>query len=412
MHVGKKDKNGKRDEAEGSVSDAETSHGSFKGIDLSHLSTITSPSISSFASTPIASLASTPISSLVSTPIASLVSTPISSLMSSPISISSTPMSSLMVSSMPSYASVIGDYSKMGLWADQEFVSSVKSFDDEVAELRKQVDSQALALSKQKSSAKAKEGKIVELQKSIDELNAKIQLQFLLGRVHPAAQRELLVSEKFREQFVQQDETPAVVLSVDIRRSTELMLKARTPQAFASFVTTLCGDMMRIITEHFGVFDKFTGDGVLAFFPEFYSGPDAVFYAVEAADRCHASFQQHYQQFRRSFTSVLTDTGLGIGLDYGPVHMVQIAGGITVVGAPVVYACRLGSAPPNVTLANQPAYEVLSDRCGSSCFIEETTLEIKHEGSMLAYAVRRNGREYAPAQPAWLKDSAPGKKKG
>jgi class 3 adenylate cyclase len=397
-------KKGKGEEPEKDVSSSETSVssaesgvvvGSLKAKSISGYSTLTSPSISS----------------LISTPFSSLAGTPISSLMTSAISISSTPISSLGVSSIPSYVSGLGDYSKIGLWADQEFVSSVKSFEDEVAELRKQVESQALALSKQKSSAETKEGKIAELQKSFDELNAKLQLQFLLGRVHPAAQRELLNSETFREQFVQPDETPAVVLSVDIRRSTELMLKARTPQAFADFVTTLCSDMMRIITEQFGVFDKFTGDGVLAFFPEFYSGPDAVFYAVEAADKCHASFQQHYQQFRRSFTSVLTDTGLGIGLDYGPVHLVQIAGGITVVGAPVVYACRLGSAPPNVTLANQPAYEVLSDRCGSSCFIEERILEIKHEGSMLAYAVRRNGREYAPAQPAWLKDSSSGKKK-
>jgi class 3 adenylate cyclase len=344
--------------------------------------------------------------SLISTPVSSWVSTPMSSLVTSQSVFSSPTISSLAYTPASSLVYGVGDYTKIGLWSDKEFLNSVKSFDDEVVELKKQVESQALAISKQKNSTKAKEGQIAELKESIEELNAKIQLGFLLGRVNAAAQRELLNSDKFREQFVQPVETPAIVMSVDIRRSTELMLKARRPQAFADFVTTLCADMMRIITDHFGVFDKFTGDGVLAFFPEFYSGPDAAFYAVEAADKCHASFRQHYQQFRTSFTSVLTDTGLGIGLDYGPVHLVQIAGGLTVVGAPVVYACRLASAPPNITLANQPAYEILSERSSSICFIEERTLEIKHEGPMLAYAVRRNSREYTPELPSWLKESS------
>ena len=38
------------------------------------------------------------------------------------------------------------------------------------------------------------------------------------------------------------------------------------------------------ITDSYGVFDKFTGDGILAFFPEFFSGPDAGFLAIRAAD--------------------------------------------------------------------------------------------------------------------------------
>jgi class 3 adenylate cyclase len=188
------------------------------------------------------------------------------------------------------------------------------------------------------------------------------------------------------------------------------MLKARNAEAFADFITTLCADLMNIITEQFGVFDKFTGDGVLAFFPDFYTGDDAAYYAVAAADKCHASFREHYQRFRRSFSSVLTGIGLGIGVDYGLVHLVQMAGGLTVVGAPVVYACRLSGAPPGVTLVNQPAYEVVSDRFGAMCFINETNVEIKHEGGMLAYEVRLNGREYKPQRPAWLSEVGVGGK--
>ena len=291
---------------------------------------------------------------------------------------------------------------------DSILLSSYRTFDDERVDLRKRVQELAVTLGEEKSSAQGREKKIEELESVLDELRAKERIGFLLGRVNQAAKRQLLVSEVFQRAFLERKECVAFVMAVDIRRSTELMLKARSPEDFAQFVTTLCDDLMSVITEHFGVFDKFTGDGVLAFFPDFYTGPDAAYYAVAAADRCHASFTAHYQRFRRSFTSVLTGVGLGIGLDYGSVHLVQMGGGLTVVGGPVVYACRLSGAPSGVTLVNQPAYEVISDGFGARCFINETTLDIKHEGGMVAYEVKLNGRDYEPKLPEWQLEAEAG----
>jgi class 3 adenylate cyclase len=71
-------------------------------------------------------------------------------------------------------------------------------------------------------------------------------------------------------------------------------------------------DLGQTIIGNLGVFDKFTGDGILAFFPEFYSGPDAGYLAIQAADACHKVFADHYTNSRKCFISVLKDTGLGI----------------------------------------------------------------------------------------------------
>jgi hypothetical protein len=101
---------------------------------------------------------------------------------------------------------------------------------------------------------------------------------------------------------------------------------------------------------------------------------------------------------------VLTDVGLGVGIDAGSVHLVQVAGGITVVGGPVVYACRLSGGPAGKTLVNQPAFEILSERFGTHCFTSETELDIKHEGKLLAYEVRLNDRGYVPTAPQWPTD--------
>ena len=154
------------------------------------------------------------------------------------------------------------------------------------------------------------------------------------------------------------------------------------------------------------MFDKFTGDGILAFFPDFFSGPDAGYYALLAADRCHKAFQARYHEYRSAFNSVLSDTGLGIGIDYGTVQLVQMASGLSVVGPPVVYACRMGGAPAGKTLLNQPAYEQVSDRFSAGCFVQETDLVTKHEGKTLAYDVSLSKRPYEPKRPDWCTPQA------
>ncbi len=243
---------------------------------------------------------------------------------------------------------------------------------------------------------------MAELAATLGELQKKEQLAFLIRNVSPEAADALLDSESLRSEFLSPAPRPLFAMSVDIRRSTDLMLKARTPQAFATFITNLCKDLMDVVRSHHGVVDKFTGDGILCFFPEFFCGKDAGYYALAAADGCHNTFERHYRAQRNSFQSVLKDIGLGIGVDYGECHLVQVAGSLTIVGSPVVYACRLGGAPAGKTLLNQPAYEVISERHGGLVLLDETSIEIKHEGSLVAYAATLSRRDYKPVQPAWI----------
>ena len=146
-------------------------------------------------------------------------------------------------------------------------------------------------------------------------------LRHLLDRVCEPAQTVLLGQGPLLDRFESTSLEDAFVMSIDIRRSTELMLKAREPQLFADFITELCIQLGGIIVDNLGVFDKFTGDGILAFFPMFFSGEDAGYLAVKAAEECHAAFTHHYAANRKCFTTILKDTGLGIGIDYGKVRL-------------------------------------------------------------------------------------------
>ncbi len=59
-----------------------------------------------------------------------------------------------------------------------------------------------------------------------------------------------------------------IVVIGDIRRSQDLMTFAPNPQVFADYMGRFIHESRRIISENYGVFDKFTGDGFIAYFNE------------------------------------------------------------------------------------------------------------------------------------------------
>lgn len=285
----------------------------------------------------------------------------------------------------------------------QSVVSGAAELQAEVAQLQRDIRLKTEALREHAADSQTKDAEIAALREDLLSLQAKQRLAHLLNRVGSAAQAKLLADDTFRRLFQNAEPCNAYVLSIDIRRSTELMLKAREPRLFAEFMIVLANGLRKLILDNYGVFDKFTGDGILAFFPEFYSGEDAGFRAIDSAARCHALFAEHYRRSRASFKTVMLDTGLGIGIDYGTAQIVEIAGEFTVVGEPVVYACRMASAEAGHTYLNQPAFDRMFPRYAAFDFVE-TELMIKHEGRTVAYSVRPNGKAFEPQVPEWERE--------
>jgi class 3 adenylate cyclase len=271
----------------------------------------------------------------------------------------------------------------------------------EITALREEAAAAAAALREEKQTSEARAATIERLQKVLAQFARKEGLEFLLSRIGAAGQARLIESEDFRNRILRQTECAAFVISIDIRRSTELMLRARTPRLFAEFIAAVCSEIETVIKENHGIVGKFTGDGELAFFPDFFSGPDAGYLAVSVAEKCHQIFARHYQDLRNSFITVPVEVGLGIGIDFGQVDFVRLPPVLRVVGAPVVYACRLSDAGCGHTLLNQAAYEKIRDQFGALCSFRECRIEIKHEGLMHAYEVKLNGVNYNPVPPPW-----------
>jgi class 3 adenylate cyclase len=276
-----------------------------------------------------------------------------------------------------------------------------KQLTEEIDRLKTEVKEKHSEIQSAKIEKAQLESNCSLLSEKMQELQTKQQLRFVLDRIETDARDLLLQSQSFQDKFLKANTCGAYVVSVDIRRSTELMLKARKPEDYAYFISELSDGLRQIILKNHGVYDKFTGDGVLAFFPDFYSGADAGYYALTAAYQGHLFFREFYHRNRKCFTAVLKDVGLGIGIDFGVTHLVRLGDGLTVVGTPVVYACRLSGAPLGCTLLNQAAYEQVTANYQELCDVKETDIDIKHEGIHIAYSASLNDQPYNPKSPGW-----------
>jgi len=152
------------------------------------------------------------------------------------------------------------------------------------------------------------------------------------------------------------DTTPLqmFVMAADIRESTMLMKEAVRFEVFARVMDKFVSAVRRGIGTPGGWFDRFTGDGFLAYWVV-PGRPGEVEYQrrfVEAAGNlAHTAHElielfgtRVLEDFRRNSRNLSRGVGLAIGLDAGPGFLVEIAGELTVVGPPVVGAVRMVSS--------------------------------------------------------------------
>ena len=243
------------------------------------------------------------------------------------------------------------------------------------------------------------EQKVKEIQETTFELQKSKELVFLTCKVNAKAANLLLEENSdLLKLFLDNESKKSCVISIDIRRSTELMLKASSHDNYAKFISGLSEKLKNIVVNNYGVFDKFTGDGILAYFPDFYSGEDSIVKCILTAQECHRAFDEYYTANRNLF-NVVIKTGLGIGIDYGDTKLVRINNDQTIVGTPVVYACRLSNAPYGRTFINQKVFDNVKSK-KLEIELKETEIDLKNEGIGIVYeliSIKDNKIE----KPSW-----------
>lgn len=138
----------------------------------------------------------------------------------------------------------------------------------------------------------------------------------------------------------------AFVVVTDLRESTSLMKEAIDLTGFARALHEFTANAHRDAWATRGWFDKFTGDGFIAYWPDLERAAQET-RAREALEFCRRTqrrFPATMSRFRQNSQNLPVRAGLGLGLDSGSCRLAMVGGDLTVVGTPVVGAVRMVSA--------------------------------------------------------------------
>lgn len=209
-----------------------------------------------------------------------------------------------------------------------------------------------------------------------------VDIDAILARHGPPDARNHLSSEGLKN-LVTVGSTPieAAVVVGDLRMSGLLIKEAVSPSLFARYIIGFTEAVRSLATDSDGWFDKFTGDGFIAFW---------VFQKDEFVIRTVPGFCQSVipaaesliSNLKRNSRNFPVGVGLSIGIDSGPCELVRVGDTLTLVGSPIVGATRMvsgaraGQAIVNVGLG--ATLERERDRLGAvGILIEKTTVKTK-----------------------------------
>jgi class 3 adenylate cyclase len=181
----------------------------------------------------------------------------------------------------------------------------------------------------------------------------RLRIAGLLEKHAPPDWEQRFRKDELLDAIIDGEPLQMFVMAADIRESTMLMKEAVRFELFARTMDKFVSAVRRGIGAPGGWFDKFTGDGFLAYWIV-QSAPEEEYQRrfVEAAGNLtHTAYElitlfhrRVLEDLRRNSRNLSQGVGLSMGLDAGPGYLVQIAGELTLVGPPVVGAVRMVTA--------------------------------------------------------------------
>lgn len=228
--------------------------------------------------------------------------------------------------------------------------------------------------------------------------DAAASLDPLLSRHGPAeAGRQLGPASQKR--LLEEGSAPveATVVVGDLRLSGLVLREAIQPSLFARFMIGFTEAVAELTRQNEGWFDRFTGDGFIAYWLD----PDGARPSVERlTEFCQAVMPaadvliSRLKQNSRNFPS---GVGLSLGADAGRCELVRVEGSLTLIGSPVVGATRMAaSAAANQTILNVYLGEAMrrdSERLASNGIqLDRTSVRTKeYPNGQEAYELRFPG---------------------
>ncbi len=155
----------------------------------------------------------------------------------------------------------------------------------------------------------------------------------------------------------------ASVVVGDLRLSTIVLREAVQTTLFARFIIGFTEAVRSLANASGGWFDKFTGDGFIAYWITPPGEPAALRDVPEFCQALLPAAGNLVTNLRKTSRNFPVGVGLSLGADAGPCELVRVGEALTLVGGPIVGATRMvagaksGQTLLNVYLGEQIAAE-------------------------------------------------------
>ena len=141
--------------------------------------------------------------------------------------------------------------------------------------------------------------------------------------------------------------SPFLLISVDIRQSTAMRRLARNKLLHEAVVANFVDTASKALRDHGFWWDKFEGDGFIAYVPVTVDGRNGTVQIREAlsilAELLEIFGSRTMQVIESNCVSVPPGAGLALGLDGGKFSFWNMNGDLTIQGDPVIGAVRMQS---------------------------------------------------------------------
>jgi class 3 adenylate cyclase len=161
----------------------------------------------------------------------------------------------------------------------------------------------------------------------------------------------------------------AIVLTVDIRRSSCVLKESIDIPQYARILDDFVAEFRTVLHYHGGWFDKFTGDGFICYWLVEQSFAERMETVLDFCCSVMNNFRgYYYPAFVANMRNEPAGIGLSIGVDAGPCYLTPIVGDLTIIGSPIVGSVRMcDTCPPYHLLLNAYPGTRLLEGMATSC---------------------------------------------
>ena len=198
--------------------------------------------------------------------------------------------------------------------------------------------------------------------------------------------------------IMRMSKTDTLVLVADIRRSQDLITYGLSPEYYREQIIGFLDEVKKILRSNYGIYDRFTGDGFIAYFNQYVceqEGCDYYEMTLDACKRIQSFAEQYFQNWSNQIRKIPVEPiGLSLGIDSGRIDFKDIDGQFFAIGDACVWATRMCNAGKrgDIIFNNIPFHRIV--HYGIDGFSSEIDAVTKNGETFKAFSINPSLIDY------------------